>query len=44
VNPFIGLIWRGGIIMALGGLIVLFPELKAKYAVSTASDTAEEYA
>jgi cytochrome c-type biogenesis protein CcmF len=44
VNPFIGLIWRGGIIMALGALIVLFPEMKAKYAVSTATDAAEEFA
>jgi len=45
VNPFIGLIWRGGIIMALGGLIVLFPDLKTKFAVSTASDrSAEEFA
>ena len=44
VNPFIGLIWRGGIIMALGGLIVLFPDLKAKFALSTEREGAEEFA
>ncbi|MCI0602389.1 heme lyase CcmF/NrfE family subunit [bacterium] len=45
VNPFIGLIWRGGIIIALGSLIVLLPDMKTKFAVSTVRDTgAEEFA
>ena len=45
VNPFIGLIWKGGIIIALGSLIVLLPDLKTKYAISTVRDTgAEEFA
>jgi len=45
VNPFIGLIWKGGIIIALGSLIVLLPDMKTKYAVSTVQDTGgEEFA
>ncbi len=42
VNPFIGLIWRGGLIMALGGLVILLPEFKPEFATSTASEIAAE--
>jgi cytochrome c-type biogenesis protein CcmF len=34
VNPFISWIWRGGLIMFLGGLIVLMPDYKTRTAVS----------
>lgn len=34
VNPLINWIWRGGLIMFLGGLIVLFPDLKPQTAPS----------
>jgi len=34
INPLVGLIWRGGLIMALGGLIVLLPEFKPSLATS----------
>ena len=45
VNPFIGLIWKGGIIIALGSLIVLLPDMKTKFAVSPASEqSGEEFA
>jgi cytochrome c-type biogenesis protein CcmF len=44
VNPFIGLLWKGGIIIALGSIIVLLPDFKTKYALSPADDTGEEYA
>jgi cytochrome c-type biogenesis protein CcmF len=43
INPFVGLLWKGGIIMALGGLIVLSPDLKPKFALSTSKETAEEF-
>ncbi|HJZ10710.1 MAG TPA: cytochrome c-type biogenesis CcmF C-terminal domain-containing protein, partial [Acidobacteriota bacterium] len=35
INPLIGLIWYGGLIMALGGLIVLMPDYKPQLAVQT---------
>ncbi len=41
VNPWISLIWRGGLIMALGGLIVLLPDFKPKLAENTVTQTAE---
>jgi cytochrome c-type biogenesis protein CcmF len=44
VNPFIGLLWKGGIIIALGSIIVLLPDMKPKYALSPAADSGEEYA
>ena len=42
VNPFVGLIWKGGIIIALGSLLVLMPDLKSKFAVSHAGDTTSQ--
>lgn len=36
VNPLINWIWRGGLIMFLGGLIVLFPDFKPQTALSRA--------
>jgi cytochrome c-type biogenesis protein CcmF len=34
VNPFIGLLWWGGILMAFGGGLVLLPAYKPSFAVS----------
>ncbi len=38
INPLVGLIWRGGLIMALGGLIVLLPNFKTALATSSARE------
>lgn len=38
VNPLVGLLWKGGFIMALGGLIILWPERKRFPVTSTASE------
>ena len=38
INPLIGLIWRGGLIMALGGLIVLLPDYRPRFATSSVRD------
>lgn len=36
VNPLVGLLWKGGFIMALGGLIILWPERK-RFPVTSAA-------
>ncbi len=41
INPLISLLWRGGLIMALGGLIVLLPDFKPKLADSTVTEASE---
>ncbi|PWT93661.1 MAG: cytochrome C biogenesis protein [Acidobacteria bacterium] len=38
VNPMIGLLWKGAIIMGLGGLIVLLPAFKHRPATAPARD------
>jgi cytochrome c-type biogenesis protein CcmF len=38
INPFVNLIWRGGLIMALGGLIVLMPDFKPRMAEQTVQE------
>jgi cytochrome c-type biogenesis protein CcmF len=38
VNPLVGLLWKGGFIMALGGLIILWPERKRFPVTSTARE------
>jgi len=44
VNPWISLLWRGGLIMAFGGLIVLLPDFKPKLAENTVSESETEEA
>jgi cytochrome c-type biogenesis protein CcmF len=40
INPLVGLIWQGGLLMALGGLIVLFPDFRPGTAVVTVRESA----
>jgi cytochrome c-type biogenesis protein CcmF len=38
VNPLIGLIWKGGLLMAFGGLIILLPQRKRFPVTSSATE------